>query len=67
MDALDRSPEQQLTVKAERFLEQVCEAPVHTAAAIGEGEDIRFVHPKIAGGALATGDGTVHVSAFLLH
>lgn len=67
VDALDRSPEQRPTVRAEHFLEQVCEAPVHTAAAIGEGEDIRFVHPKIAGGALATGNGVVHVSALLLH
>ena len=74
VDALDRAAESRRKVKpelarqiAEHFLELAGVAPVHAAPAIGEGEDVRIVHPKLAGGALVTSSGAVHVSAFAIH
>ena len=71
VDALDRSGESRRKVQpelaqriADHFMEQVAAAPVHAAKAIGDGEDIRIVHPDLAGGALVAKDGAVHVSAF---
>ena len=71
VDAIDQAAEPRRSVKpsstieaARDFLARVSDAPVHRARAIGEGEDMRIVNANLAGGALVTGSGAVHVTAF---
>lgn len=53
------------TNSAREMLCRIEESPVETFAAIGEGEDARFLGPRVSGSALLARGRTIHLSAFI--
>lgn len=66
LDALATDPasEAPSATGAARLLQAVCDATVSVHPAVGEGEDLRFEGPRLAGGALAAWGRIVHLAAF---
>jgi hypothetical protein len=65
LDALDagtRMDDAQIDI--DRWLQIVAAAPVAQFPAVGLGQDARFEHPRISGGALVVGQSMIHCAAF---
>jgi ARG and Rhodanese-Phosphatase-superfamily-associated Protein domain len=65
LDALDagtRVDDAQIDI--DRWLQIVATAPVAQFPAVGLGQDARFEHPRISGGALVVGQSMIHCAAF---
>ncbi len=69
VDAIDRFEEEDERTEAPAeavgaFLQAVTRAPVERFPALGLGEDLRVVAPRLAGGALHVGGRVVHMAVF---
>lgn len=68
LDAIDRLPQRRREAKPDPalFVHAVAKAKASEFPAIGVGKDLRLEGAGIAGGALAVGDGIVHLVAFAM-
>jgi len=65
LDALDAGARvDDASVDIHRWLQMVAAAPVAQFPSIGLGQDARFDHPHISGGALVVGEIMIHCAAF---